>query len=198
MTQNYFSTNSSLPGDSESLYRQGEMKLQAREYGEAELFLLAAAEAGHVEAMKRLASLYGMRRKETAHRWYMRLAELGEVDGYNGLGYLAKYRLDLVNSPSERTPLVDEAVGWYRKALDAGDKEAAIEIGLILYREDRYEEAIPYLETSTELIKRDPKLDDEYFVESKLKRARKAQERQRRKAEQRQEGGTRRRWWRGS
>ncbi|MBC9728453.1 tetratricopeptide repeat protein [Streptomyces sp. TRM68367] len=198
VTQNYFSTDSSLPNDPETWYRQGEMKLQALEYAEAELFLLAAAEAGHVEAMKRLAGIYSLTARGKSAHWYLKLAELGDVDAYTSLGGLVKYRLSLANSPSERVPLVDEAIGWYRKALDAGDEEAAIEIGLILYKESRYEEAIPYLETAAELIKRDPDLDDEYFVDSKLKRARKAQERQHRKAERQEEDGTRRRWWRGS
>jgi TPR repeat protein len=198
LTQNYYSAGTILPNDPESCYQYGEMKLQAGEYGEGEWALNAAAEAGHVKAMKRLAGLYAIADKGRAAHWNLKLAELGDPDAYWSLGFWVEHRLDYTHSESERSQLVSEAVDWYKKSCDAGKDKAAVELGDLLLREGRYEESIPYLEMAVQFLKRERSLDTP-SMESKLKRARKELERQHQKMARQQKkaaGERSQRWWR--
>jgi TPR repeat protein len=198
LTQNYYSAGTILPNDPESCYQYGEMKLQAGEHGEGEWALNTAAEAGHVNAMKRLAGLYAITDKGRAAHWNLKLAELGDPDAFWSLGFWVECRLDHTRSEPERAQLVNDAVVWYKKSCDAGKEKAAVELGDLLFRESRYEESIPYLEMAVEFLKRERSLDVP-SVESKLKRARKALERERQKMarqEDRSSGEPSRRWWR--
>ncbi|MGA5120938.1 hypothetical protein [Streptomyces pseudogriseolus] len=191
VTQNYFGSGG-LPTTPENLYRQGEMKLQALEWDEAHLFLTAAAEAGHVEAMQRLSGFPSM----GGAFWTQKLAEIGDADALYSLGMTARAKRD-GNYPRERAMYREEALKWFEKALQAGREDALVDIGYLLYEAERYEEAIPYLEKALQYLERTGE-NDEQFLARRLKSSRKKVARQREREAKMLRSDTGRRWWQTS
>ncbi|MFB7619453.1 tetratricopeptide repeat protein [Kitasatospora sp. NPDC056181] len=189
VTQNYFGA-SGLPPTPENLYRQGELILQAQGYDEAQLFLIAAAEAGYKPAMDLLSTYeqFGM----GGGCWTRTLADMGDPDALYRLARKARAARD--GSP-ERARHRDEAIELFKKALEAGREDALIDLGYLLHEAGRLEEAIPYLEQALDHLERERK-SDEYYLEGKLRSSRKKLARRREKDENRTQGGTRSRWWR--
>ncbi|MFD7826234.1 hypothetical protein [Kitasatospora sp. NPDC059803] len=189
VTQNYFGPTG-LPPTPENLYRQGELKLQAQEYDEAQLFLTAAAEAGYKPAMDLLSTYeqFGMGNGY----WTRTLADMGDPDALYRLARKARAARD--GSP-ECARHRDEAIDLFKKALGAGCEDALVDLGYLLHEAGRIEESIPHLEQAIDYLKRERK-SDEYYLESKLKSSRKKLARQREKDEKRAQNGARSGWWR--
>ncbi|MFI1884869.1 hypothetical protein [Streptomyces jumonjinensis] len=200
VTQNYYGSEG-LPATPENLYRQGKIKLNAGDE-EGELFILAAAEAGHVEAvkeMRKMASIRWAYLSEERDRWNLKLIELGVPDGYSDLAACKKLRMSHADTTNERMGLLGEAVSYYKKAIDGGLEGATEDLGMLLHSEGMHEEAIPYLERAIVYIKDEGDFvwDD---VEAALRSARKALKSQQRKVglESPKESGARRWWHRNS
>ncbi|MCG0286108.1 hypothetical protein [Streptomyces sp. PSAA01] len=203
VTQHFYGPGSVAASDAESCFRYGKLKFESQEYGEAEFPLVTAAEAGRVEAMELLYLLYEVTgRGEKAREWVERLAELGEPDACREMGRDVELKIAFTRTQTRRyvplVELVDEALGWYRKGYDAGHDVMAENIGKLLYKECRYDEAIPYLEEAIAVNEREDEEEDSDVLKRCLKDARKSLERERKKLVQQQDGDKRRRWWRSS
>ncbi|MFD5570424.1 tetratricopeptide repeat protein [Streptomyces cadmiisoli] len=197
VTQNYYGS-AGLPATPENLYRQGKIKLKAGD-AEGELFIEAAAEAGHIEAVKEMRKMASVRwayLSEERDRWNLKLIELGVPDGYSDLAACHKLRMRHADFADERMELLEKAISCYEKAIDGGLEGATEDLGMLLHEEGMHEEAIPYLERAIVYIKDEGDFpwDD---VEAALRSARKTLRSQQRKAEREQlrESGARR-WWR--
>lgn len=87
-----------------------------RDLNDALRWLTRAAEAGHISAMMRLASIYndapGIRNPGESRRWLTRAAEGGSPD--------AAFRLGKAYEADGEAGHQAEAVKWYRKAAEAG------------------------------------------------------------------------------
>ncbi|MEV6728726.1 tetratricopeptide repeat protein [Streptomyces sp. NPDC051364] len=198
VTHNHVVYNGAPPSNPEGLYRQGKAKLGAGDE-EGELLIVAAAEAGHVEAVKEMRKLSALRwayLSEERDRWNLKLIELGVPEGYSDLAACKKLRMDDAETIEERVPLYREAIAYYEKAIDVGLEGDTEDLGMLLYDAGNYEEAIPYLERAITYIKDEG--DFEWRdVESTLRSARKKLQSERRKAERDQQGGSvERGWWR--
>lgn len=200
VTQNFYGS-AGLPATPENLYRQGKIKLNVGDE-EGELFILAAAEAGHVEAVKEMRKMASVRwayLSEERDRWNLKLIELGVPDGYADLAACHKLRMGHADTADERMGLLEEAVSCYKRAIEGGLEGATEDLGMLLHEEGRHEEAIPYLERAIAHLKDEGDFvwDD---VEAALRSAQKALRSQQRKAgrEQLRESGARRWWHRNS
>jgi TPR repeat protein len=108
--------------------------LGAKDYAKALPLLQKAAEAGNVEAMRNLGSLYANGWGVTmdwaeSHRWYQKAAEAGDIDGmrsldamfYHGLGRASNYA---------------QALEWFQKAANDEDMQSMYNLG-VLYEHGR-------------------------------------------------------------
>jgi|GEM_PF-774610 len=127
------------PGDraeAEKLYRQaaerdyapaqyqlaillGEKRIESRRW------LERAAELKYIFALNRLGSIYcrgaGVKADyELSRKYFTRAVELGSVEALSCLGYLAQ---QYENKP-------DEAVGWFRRAAEAGNTDAMVQMAV--------------------------------------------------------------------
>jgi len=97
----------------------GEKRIESRRW------LERAAGQGNIRALNRLGSIYcrgaGVKVDyELSRNYFTRAAELGSVEALSCLGYLA---LQYENKP-------DEAVGWFRRAAEAGDPDAMVQMAV--------------------------------------------------------------------
>ncbi len=95
----------------------GEKRIESRRW------LERAAGQGNIRALNRLGSIYcqgtGVKVDyELSRKYFIRAAELGSVEALSCLGYLAQ---QYENKP-------DEAVGWFRRAAEAGDTDAMVQM----------------------------------------------------------------------
>jgi hypothetical protein len=116
----------------EPIYRRAIALSKDRNYEAAYPLLRQAAEAGHVEAMEKLA--YALHHGQgvpqdfgEAMRWYRRAADLGNAEAMGEVGFLYHNGLGV---PMD----FDVAMRWYRKAADAGDPSSMNNIGFLYYR----------------------------------------------------------------
>ena len=124
--------------DPETLYCLGDA-LQTgsgtkRKENEALLWFLRAAEAGHLRAMRRLASLYrGLERKKPdeaakAIHWDRKAADLGDPAAMMMLGYAYRDGQSVATDPQQ-------ALYWFSKSFDAGNRRAALQIGRLYFHD---------------------------------------------------------------
>ena len=93
-----------------------------------EVFLLAAAEAGHPEAMveigQRSARREEIQEKEKSVHWYLRAADVGSTSGMIFLGFAYREGKGVARD-------YEKAAEWFKLAAAAGDKHACHYVGNI-------------------------------------------------------------------
>jgi TPR repeat protein len=124
--------------DPETLYCLGDAHQTGsgtkRSEKEALLWFLRAAEAGHLRAMRRLASIYrGWERTKPdeaakAIHWDRKAAELGDPSAMMMLGYAYRDGQSVAIDPQQ-------ALHWFRKSFDAGNRRAALQIGRLYFHD---------------------------------------------------------------
>ncbi|MFB7480572.1 tetratricopeptide repeat protein [Streptomyces anulatus] len=165
----------------EELFRRGVDHLRGRHYEKAEAYLTAAAEAGHMEAMRSLAPLE--RNGPYVGAWTRKLAELGDAQALYDVGCTAHYELELNDyriNFGGRKHLI-EALESFEKALAAGHEGALLHLGFIYYKVGEYRDAIPYLEKAVQFLKREGRLDEQQLW-AKLKHSQSKVARQQKEA----------------
>jgi len=121
-----------------------------RKEEEALLWFLRAAEAGHLRAMRRLASIYRNRvRKQQddaakAFHWDRKAADLGDSSAMMMLGYAYRDGESVAVNPQE-------ALSWFSKSFNAGNRRAALQIGRLYFHDlGRPEEGLKWLNRGAE------------------------------------------------
>lgn len=140
--------------DPETLYCLGDA-LQTgsgtkRNQKEALLWFLRAAEAGHLRAMRRLASIYrGQERKNPdeaakAIHWDRKAADLGDPSAMMMLGYAYRDGQSVAIDPKQ-------ALHWFSKSFEAGNRRAALQIGRLYFHDlDNPAEGLRWLNRGAE------------------------------------------------
>lgn len=102
-----------------------------------------AADAGHSEAMCRLASKLRFNTDDDeALHLYLKAAELGNASAMCFLGYHYRTHVHEKNAVSKNTQSID----WFKQAIDAGYRQAMIQIAKVhIEFAETPEEAIPWL-----------------------------------------------------
>lgn len=124
------------------MYEKGNKAYHRRDYKSAVRCFRDAAQRGHVEAQRSLATMYdiglGVAKNENeALRWYRKVAEQGDIT--------EQYRLGLKYEDAKDYA---EAMKWYRMAAEQGDMAAQDKLGNMHYRgygvEKNYTEAMKW------------------------------------------------------
>ncbi|MFB7589257.1 hypothetical protein [Streptomyces sp. NPDC056169] len=200
VTQYFYGGGALAGADPETCYRYGRMKLEARDFQEAEFPLLTAAEAGNIEAGKLLVLLYEVtKRANNATAWTQRLAEVGDPQSCYKVASRILMRAEFAQGATRRkldqTEEYESAISWLRKSTEGGVGVANEKLGIVLFGLERYEEAIPYLERAA-----NPENEDGASPEAwwRLKSARKHLKKQKEKGEPKASGVSSSRWWKKS
>ena len=143
-------------GSSTSMYALGDFYLEENRIGEAEYWLLQAAERGNSEAQKNLGEFYlnpsgfgidGEPQYAEAIKWLRKAAEQGDASAQSNLGgcYYAGRGV-------EQSYI--EAVKWFRKAAEQGVAGAQYKLGTCYYNgcgvEKSHAEAIKWYSKAAE------------------------------------------------